>query len=368
VTPVDDEDDPSNPPPTPPKDPTGAGSDDRTDPPGAATTRAAARAAAALDGLTAALDRGEDRPGQRTMAERVATAIAGRRHLIVQAGTGTGKSLAYLVPLALSGRRAVVATATKALQDQLATKDLPFVQRHLDRPFTFAVLKGRSNYLCRQRLREATTSDEQLGLELAEEGTRARQRRARELVELTAWAATTETGDRAELAREPSGAAWAAVSVGARECPGASRCPQGGDCFAEQARARAAQADVVVVNLHLYGIDLAMGGGVLPDHDVVVIDEAHQLEDTISATAGIELGPGRFSTLASAVGVIVAEPELLAALERSGESLAAELAPEVGRRLRAGVGPELATVLTTGRLRIDAATEALRRIDGNAPG
>jgi ATP-dependent DNA helicase DinG len=327
-----------------------------------------ARAAEGLDRVTGTLDRGEHRPGQRLMAERVAEAIAGRRHLIVQAGTGTGKSLAYLVPLVLSGRRAVIATATKALQDQLAKKDLPFLEASLDRPFTFAVLKGRSNYLCRQRLREATTSDEQLGLDLADGSEAARKRRARELVELTAWAATTETGDRAELAREPSTAAWAAVSVGPRECPGAARCPQGGTCFAERARAAAAEADVVVVNLHLYGLDLATDGGVLPDHDIVVIDEAHQLEDTISATAGLELGPGRFSALAGAVGAIVADADLLASLERSGSALAGALAPEVGRRLRSGVGEDTADALAVARQRIAAALEALRRIDADAPG
>lgn len=334
----------------------------------AATAAAAARAGEALDRLTARIDGGEDRPGQRTMAERIAAALAGRRHLVVQAGTGTGKSLAYLVPVVLAGRTAVVATATRALQDQLADKDLPFVRRHLDRPFTFAVLKGRSNYLCRQRLHEATAGDDQLGLDLAEAGARARQHRARELASLAAWASTTATGDRAELEREPAAETWAAVSVGPRECPGAARCPQGDDCFAERARARAADADVVVVNLHLYGIDLATGGGVLPDHDVVVIDEAHQLEDTISATAGIDLGPGRLSSLASLVGAVVADTELLAALERSAETIAAELEPDVGRRLRSGVGPELATALTTARQRVDAATEALRKVDANAPG
>jgi ATP-dependent DNA helicase DinG len=329
---------------------------------------AADRAAVALDQVTGALDHGETRDGQRRMARQVADAIARRRHLIVQAGTGTGKSLAYLVPLVLSGRKAVVATATKALQDQLAAKDLPFVAGTLDRPFTFAVLKGRSNYLCRQRLREATTSDEQLGLDLADGGEAARKRRARELVELTAWAADTESGDRAELAREPSPSAWAAVSVGPRECPGAARCPQGDSCFAERARARAAEADIVVVNLHLYGLDLATDGGILPEHDVVVIDEAHQLEDTISATAGLELGPGRFSSLASTVGAIVADADLLAALERSATSVGDALAPEVGRRLRSGVPDDVADALATARQRIDAALQALRGVDATAPG
>jgi ATP-dependent DNA helicase DinG len=328
----------------------------------------AATVAGALDRVTAALAGGEVRTGQREMAQAVARAVATGRHLIVQAGTGTGKSLAYLVPLALSGRTVVVATATKALQDQLATKDLPFLRQHLDRPFSFAVLKGRANYLCRQRLHEATTSDEQLGLDLGGDRDEARRRRARDLVELTVWAAETETGDRAELPREPSAAAWAAVSVGPRECPGAAKCPHGHDCFAERARAEAAKADVIVVNLHLYGLDLAAGGGILPEHDVVVIDEAHQLEDTISATAGVELGAGRFGSLAAAVGAIVADPDLLAALDRSAAAIDAELGEHLGRRLRRGVEPELATALTTALQRIEAAVTALRAIAADAPG
>src|SRR5215211_6946820 len=113
---------------------------------------------------------GEARPGQMEMAEAVAAAVASRRHLVVRAGTGTGKSLAYLVPAILSGQRTVIATATKALQDQLAGKDLPFLQEHLEREFEFAVVKGRSNYVCLQRLHEATTSDLQLGLQLGETG------------------------------------------------------------------------------------------------------------------------------------------------------------------------------------------------------
>jgi ATP-dependent DNA helicase DinG len=332
------------------------------------TPRADGAVTRALDRVTGALAQGETRLGQRTMAQRVAQAMASGRHLIVQAGTGTGKSLAYLVPVVLARRRTVVATATKALQDQLATKDLPFLQAQLDRPFSFAVLKGRANYLCRQRLHEATTSDQQLGLALDDEGSRGAQRRTREVAELAVGAANTATGDRAELDREPSPGAWAAVSVGPRECPGAAKCPRGDECFAEQARTRAAEADVIVVNLHLYGLDLASGGGILPDHDVVIIDEAHQLEDTVSATSGRELGPARFSALAGAVGAIVADTDLLGALERSGDSVAAELADEVGRRLRGGVPAGLATALATARQRIDTALAALRAVDANAPG
>ena len=184
----------------------------------------------ALQRVTEALPAGEDRRGQVEMAEAVAVAITSRRHLAVQAGTGTGKTLAYLVPAVLSGKKTVVATATKALQDQLAGKDLPFLQRHLDEHFEWAILKGRSNYLCMQRLSELTAKDSE-GQQLGLDGV-AERAPADELLALADWAGKTDTGDRAELDVEPSERAWAAVSVSARECPGASRCPSGSVCFA----------------------------------------------------------------------------------------------------------------------------------------
>ena len=257
------------------------------------------------DTLVAALDRvidalpggGESRPGQREMAVAVTQAIENQRHLIVQAGTGTGKSLGYLVPALMSDQKVVVATATKALQDQLATKDLPFLKNHLQSPFEFAVLKGRSNYFCRQRGSEVSGGGETLALDDADPadlgaGLVAQLRR------LLAWSTETKSGDRSELDFEPSPKAWAQVSVNAMECPGAARCPKGDVCFAEAAKQRAEGADVVVVNTHLYGAHLASGGRVLPDHDVVVFDEAHELEDVASSSLGLELGAGRFRALA----------------------------------------------------------------------
>ncbi|HEX9994853.1 MAG TPA: ATP-dependent DNA helicase, partial [Acidimicrobiales bacterium] len=317
--------------------------------------------AGALARVTGALPAAEDRPGQVSMAAAVARAVEERRPLVVQAGTGTGKSLAYLVPAALSGRRVVVATATKALQDQLAGKDLPFVAEHLDRPFEHAVLKGRSNYVCLQRVRELSTAEEQLELGL---GSRSHRD---EVARLVAWAATTADGDRAGLPEEPSAKAWAAVSVGARECPGAARCPSGEACFAEAARARAEAADVVVVNTHLYGLDLAAGGGLLPEHDVVVIDEAHALEDVVSATFGVDLGAGRFAALAAAVRRVIADDELVDGLTGAGEALGAVLADAVGRRVRGSLAADLAAPLTLARGRVDRAAAVLRNVDSDAP-
>src|SRR5713101_3000752 len=255
--------------------------------------------AAALARVTAALPGGgSERPGQLRMAHAVAEAITKRRHLIVQAGTGTGKGLAYLVPALLSGSRVVVATATKALQDQLAHNDLPLLQNNLGVPFTFTVLKGRSNYLCRQRALEVAGGGDQLDLSGAAEapGEDGAELGAfgREIRRLLEWATTTSTGDRADLAFEPKPRAWSTVSVSAMECPGKDKCPAGDVCFAEHARDRAAKADVIVVNTHLYATHLAAGGNVLPAHDVVIFDEAHELEDIASSSLGIELTGGRF--------------------------------------------------------------------------
>jgi ATP-dependent DNA helicase DinG len=253
---------------------------------------------AALDRVVAELPNGgEARTGQRDMAVAVSRSIQGEKHLIVQAGTGTGKSIGYLVPALLSGHKVVVATATKALQDQLATKDLPFLKNHLSTPFEFAVLKGRSNYFCRQRGHEVAGGGETLELEEVGPNDKTTGLFA-ELRRLLVWATETKTGDRSELDFEPSPKAWGHVSVTAMECPGATRCPLGDVCFAEAARKRAEQADVVVVNTHLYGAHLASGGHVLPDHDVVVFDEAHELEDVASSSLGLELGAGRFRAFA----------------------------------------------------------------------
>lgn len=289
---------------------------------------------------------GESRPGQEEMALAVAASIAGGRNLVVQAGTGTGKSLAYLVPAALAGERVVVATATKALQDQLADKDLPLVAGATGRDLSFAVLKGRSNYVCRQRVAEIGGRGSQLTLEpgsadppdaddtltpttdvdASDPATVADQVRS-----LVRWADDTTTGDRAELPFEPHFRAWAMVSTTARECPGAFKCPSGRECFAEHARARAAEADVVVVNTHLYGAHLASGGAVLPEHAVVVFDEAHEVEDVMTDSLGLEVGPGRFRALATAARPALDEGDAGAA--RAVEAVA-DLADVFHRVLR----------------------------------
>ncbi|MEO5842167.1 MAG: ATP-dependent DNA helicase [Acidimicrobiales bacterium] len=307
---------------------------------------------------------GEVRHGQRQMAAAVESAAADHHHLFVQAGTGTGKSLAYLVPALLSGRRTVVATATKALQDQLAQKDLPFLTEHLGMEFTFAVLKGRSNYVCRQRLTEIAGADTgQASLDGLAEHARADQ-----LVRIKQWASETVTGDRAELEFEPSAATWSAVSVGARECPGAARCPSGAVCFAEAARAAASTADLVVVNQHLLALDLALDGTLLPEHDLVVIDEAHQLEDITSSVAGLELTGGSVAAFARLVRYVVANETLIADIDRAGDALGDAIDAMSDTRLQAPLADKLGVALNQARDRVERASNALRNVPDNAPG
>jgi ATP-dependent DNA helicase DinG len=292
------------------------------------------------------------------MAERCEQGIAEGRHVVIQAGTGTGKTLGYLVPALLSGKRVVVATATKALQDQLATKDLPFLAEHLGVDVDWAVLKGRSNYVCMQRIRELAGS-ETGQLELDDLGVSI----SREVGRLSTWAATTKTGDAADLSWAPSDRAWQAVSVSGDECPGATRCPLGNVCFAEAARARAEAAQVVVVNMHLYGLDVASDGMILPEHEVVVFDEAHQLEDIMSDTVGVAIGPARASRLAAAGRRIVDDTALVSALADCATALRDALAPSAGQRLPWPLPDTIHDTLLALRSRSDELQSALRAID-----
>jgi ATP-dependent DNA helicase DinG len=307
--------------------------------------------------VTGALPGAERRPGQQQMADLVAAAIDGGRHLVVQAGTGTGKTLAYLVPAIASGSRVVVATATKALQDQLAGKDLPFLQRVMATPFDWAVLKGRSNYVCLQRLRELHA--EGAG-QLELEGLSATIRE--ELTRIATWVGTTETGDAAELDWSPSDTAWRSVSVGSDECPGKERCPLGDACFAVAARARAAVADVVVVNTHLYGLHVGSGGVILPPHDVVVFDEAHVVEDIMSDTVGAQLAPGRFVTLGGTVRPFFVDPGLVASVLYIADVLRQAIAPFAGQRLPVPYPAPVQEALVDARARLDRVSAALTAI------
>jgi ATP-dependent DNA helicase DinG len=234
---------------------------------------------------------GTERPGQVTMAEAVWQAMGTGEHLAVQAGTGTGKSLAYLVPAvrlaATYGTTVVVSTATIALQRQLVDRDLPRLAEALKpaigRAPAYAILKGRSNYLCLHKARADIPGDD--GQDALFEPTTVLGRQVQRLHQ---WAARTTTGDRDELVPGVSDQAWRQLSVSARECIGASRCPFGGQCFSERARKRAGEADIVVTNHALLAID-AISDGVLPEHQVVIVDEAHDLVDRVTSVATGEL-------------------------------------------------------------------------------
>jgi ATP-dependent DNA helicase DinG len=234
-----------------------------------------------LDAALASLPGAQAREGQHAMVEAVAEALSSGQHLLVQAGTGTGKSLGYLVPALASGKRVVVATATKALQAQLVDKDLPRLVEALapalGRTPTFALAKGRSNYACLQRVHGADALEPQQD-ELWDGPT---SMTGQQVVKLREWAQSADTGDRDEVPFAVSERAWRQVSVSSRECLG-TKCPDRLECFAEQARERAKDVDVVVANHALLALDAFSGAQVLPEHDAVVIDEAHEL--TASAT------------------------------------------------------------------------------------
>ncbi|MFH8489790.1 ATP-dependent DNA helicase [Streptomyces longisporoflavus] len=242
---------------------------------------------------------GTERPGQVTMAETVAEAIDDGSHLLIQAGTGTGKSLGYLVPALAHGERVVVATATLALQRQLVERDLPrtvdALHPLLRRRPQFAMLKGRSNYLCLHRLHEGVPQEEEDGPGLFDqfEAAAPTSRLGQDLLRMRDWADETETGDRDDLTPGVSDRAWSQVSVSSRECLGASKCAYGAECFAEAARERAKLSEVVVTNHALLAIDAIEGAPVLPQHEVLIVDEAHELVSRVTGVATGELTPGQ---------------------------------------------------------------------------
>ncbi|MGH3782144.1 MAG: ATP-dependent DNA helicase, partial [Pseudonocardiaceae bacterium] len=262
------------------------------------------------------------------MAEAVDRAIRTGEHLAVQAGTGTGKSLAYLVPAirhaVAMGTTVVVSTATIALQRQLVDRDLPrlagALASLLGNAPTFAILKGRRNYLCLHRL-HAGPVDEGDDLFDAAAAASPTSMLGRQIVRLHDWSSTTKTGDRDELVPGVTDRAWRQVSVSARECLGLSRCPVGMDCFAEQAKARAGRAEVVITNHALLAIDAMGDHQILPDHDVVVIDEAHDLVDRVTNAATEELTGSMVETAARRCGRLI-DQQIADELAAAGDGLA----------------------------------------------
>ena len=293
---------------------------------------------------------GTERAGQLQMAEAVAQAFGTGEHLAVQAGTGTGKSLAYLVPAiaraVASNAPVVVSTATIALQSQLVDRDLPrlvdALADVLHRRPAFALLKGRRNYLCLNKIHSGPGEDEPSQDELFSPA--AQSALGRDVVRLTKWASDTETGDRDEVRPGVPERSWAQVSVSARECLGAARCPYAVDCFAEKARAKAADADIVVTNHALLAIDAIAEATVLPEHDYLVVDEAHELADRVTSVATGELTPGPLGVAVRRAARLVG-PELTQRLEASVATFTSAIHDaQPGRILY--LDDELATYLT----------------------
>jgi ATP-dependent DNA helicase DinG len=335
--------------------PAGAQAADATEP---AVTTLLAAAVAGIGGT--------ERPGQVAMAESVQHSIASGEHLAVQAGTGTGKSLAYLVPAAAhamaSGSSVVVATATIALQRQLIDRDLPRLAAALEpllgRPPTFAILKGRGNYVCRYRLHGGAPEDP--GDALFEPA--AASAVGKQVQRLHEWAASTETGDRDELVPGVEDRAWRQVAISAKECIGAARCPNGAECFAERAREQAGLVDIVVTNHALLAIDALEDFIVLPEHDVVVIDEAHDLVNRVTTAASRELSaPGAEAAVRRTAKVLSERPggaspragtgsgtggDVLDRLREAAEGLARVL-PDIGPGRMDVLAEPVAASLTT---------------------
>ena len=307
---------------------------------------------------------GERRDGQRAMAEAVATALARRRPLAVQAGTGVGKSLAYLVPAATVRGRVVVATATKNLQDQLATKDAPQVAAHV-RGLRVEVLKGRQNYLCRFRARDVGGG----AVFDLDSGERAPRGVVDQVRRVLRWADGTPSGDLDDVGFELDGRARRMLSVTPQECLTRARCPEGANCFAELARDRAAESDVLIVNTHLYASHLASGSMLLPAHDSLVLDEAHEAPDIFATLLGTTVNPSALRAVAALARATLApdppaEADALAAVaDRLGAHLEVQFAEGRLRGLDEGAVREL----DAARALVTALVEALRGLDAAGP-
>ncbi|MGB3232570.1 MAG: ATP-dependent DNA helicase [Mycobacterium sp.] len=315
---------------------------------------------------------GTERAGQIAMAEAVTRAFERGEHLAVQAGTGTGKSLAYLVPAIAHSladhRPVVVSTATIALQRQLVDRDLPrladSLTGSLPRRPEFALLKGRGNYLCLNKIHN--------GSQAGSDGSPAPEDRpqeelfspvaasalGRDVARLIKWSSSTETGDRDEVTPGVPDRSWSQVSVSARECIGVSRCPFGTDCFAERARDRAGHADVVVTNHALLAIDAIGEANVLPEHDLLIVDEAHELVDRVTGVATAELSATSLG-IAQRRAARIVDPELAQRLEGAIATFSSALFDARAGRIDV-LDEELANYLTVLR---DAATGARTSID-----
>jgi ATP-dependent DNA helicase DinG len=293
-----------------------------------------ARDVLASSELSRALSGYEDRPAQLEMADAVEAALGGGKHLFVEAGTGTGKTLAYLVPVLLSGHKVVVSTATKALQEQIFVKDLPLVREVLGAQgvtFKAALMKGLSNYLCKRRFDELRRSGEHAGDSI--------------LARLEAWTRETETGDRAELVdlREDA-AIWREVEASS-DVRDAAACARVEGCYVARMRNEAEEANLVVVNHHLFLADLALRTGrgegfasAIPNYDAVILDEAHQLEDIATEFFGVRVSSRRVETLARDAERVLRSLGLLDVLGRGEARSLVDLVVDAGAAFFRAIG------------------------------
>jgi ATP-dependent DNA helicase DinG len=309
---------------------------------------------------------GSERRGQIEMAEAVAHAFDTGEHLAVQAGTGTGKSLAYLVPAIAravdTDQPVVVSTATIALQRQLVDRDLPRLADSLTdalprRP-EFALLKGRGNYLCLNKIHNgaAAEPEDRPQEELFEP--MAASALGRDVQRLITWSSETDTGDRDDVTPGVPDRSWSQVSVSARECIGVARCPFGTDCFAEKARDKAGHADVIVTNHALLAIDAIAEAAVLPEHELLVVDEAHELVDRVTGVATAELSATSLGIAQRRVGRLV-DAEVAQRLEAATATFSSAIHDAAPGRIDV-LDDELTTYLTALR---DAASRARSIID-----
>ncbi len=232
----------------------------------------------------------EFRPSQLAMAQLADDAFAKHQHVVIEAGTGTGKTLAYLIPAIRSGRRVVISTATKSLQEQLFQKDVPFLQKHFAPNLKAALMKGRANFLCRQKVHQMEGQPVLKGIDEVDWFSQIRD-----------WEKLTETGDRSELTFLPDDAElWNRIDARSDLCTG-KKCPEYQNCFITAMHQRAQEADLIIVNHHLFFADLALReddfGSILPEYSAVVFDEAHEIEDVASDYFGRQLSSYRFEEL-----------------------------------------------------------------------
>ncbi|MCU7727168.1 ATP-dependent DNA helicase [Actinoplanes sp. KI2] len=310
------------------------------------------------------------------MASAIDRAVRDREHLLVQAGTGTGKSLAYLTPALLVDGPVVVSTATLALQNQLVEHDLPrladAVEPVLGRRPTFAVLKGRHHYLCLAKMEHADEEEPITDTLFDDAPPKATKwlgeagKLGKQIQRLHAWSEKTETGDRDELDPGVDDTAWRQVSMPARDCVGASKCPYGAECFAEASRARAREADVVVTNHSLLAVDMLADRHIVPPHQLLIIDEAHELADRVSSAAQAELTPDAIERSARRAGKLI-PPAAAESLAEAADALTVGLADIPAGRLTAGLPPPLHQAVTLLESGARAALTAIGEIKSDDP-